>query len=121
MPSPSHEVPIELLRKRPELLVALLEKLAGAAPQGRLEADDATLRFAHPAEVRPALGVLIAGRWIEALLSEEHPELAFFAAWAVRNRRGPVAMRVLNRAVELTDRLPDALREVAWRAMVGVL
>jgi hypothetical protein len=53
MPGPSHGVPIDLLRKHPELLAALLEKLAGAAPKGRLEPDDARLRFAKPAEARP--------------------------------------------------------------------
>jgi hypothetical protein len=44
--------------------------------------------------------VLIAGKAIDALLDEEHPELAFFAAWAVRARRGPKARAVVTRAGE---------------------
>jgi hypothetical protein len=63
----------------------------------------------------------IVGKAIEALLDEAHPELAFFAAWAVRGRRGPKARRVVGRAVELTDRLPDALRDAAARAILAVL
>ena len=196
MPSPSHEVPIELLRKHPELLAALLEKLAGAAPKGRLEADDATLRFAKPAEVRPdlvfrcehppwvllevqigmdaeksrrwllaaaiqlnetrvmgevvvlttsrrvaawaarvgqaegafgtrlalnPLVLLIAGKSIDAMLSADHPELAFFAVWAVRGRHGPRAKHVLREALRLTDTLPEALQPGAARAIFAVL
>lgn len=63
----------------------------------------------------------IVGPAIDALLDEAHPELAFFAAWAVRARRGPRARQVLERAVELTDHLPDALRDAAVRAIVAVL
>jgi hypothetical protein len=63
----------------------------------------------------------IVGKAIDALLDEAHPELAFFAAWAVRGRRGPEARRVVGRAVELTDRLPDALRDAAARAIFAVL
>ena len=54
----------------------------------------------------------IVGKAIDALLDEAHPELAFFAAWAVRGRRGPRARRIVDRAVELTERMPDALRDV---------
>ncbi len=63
----------------------------------------------------------IVGKAIDALLDEAQPELAFFAAWAVRSRKGPEARRVVGRAVELTERLPDALREAAARAIFAVL
>jgi hypothetical protein len=63
----------------------------------------------------------IVGEAIDALLDEAQPELAFFAAWAVRGRRGPEARRVVGRAVELTERLPEALRDTAVRAIVAVL
>src|SRR5262249_13271774 len=63
----------------------------------------------------------IVGDAIEAMLDERHPELAFFAAWAMRARRGPRARAVVSRAVELTERLPDALRDAAVRAIVAVL
>jgi hypothetical protein len=63
----------------------------------------------------------IVGKAIDALLDEAHPELAFFAAWAVRGRRGPRARRIVDRAVELTERMPDALRDAAVRAIVAVL
>ena len=197
MPAPAHEVPLQLLHEHPALLVALLEKLGGAAPLGSLVPVDTNLRFADPAEVRPdlvfraerpkwlllelqnrvdtnkarrwlmatallfdetgSMGEIVVltssrrvARWakkvahvrsdflgsrlrltpiilpivgdaIEALLDAAHPELAFFAAWAVRARRSPKARTVLSRAVELTEQLPDALRDAALRAIFAVL
>ncbi len=196
MPSPAHEVPLQLLHDHPALLATLLEKLGGRAPEGMLRPVDTNLRFADPAEVRPdlvfvaerprwllvelqnridpdkgrrwiiaaaiqldqtgAMGEVviltssrrvaawardvahvqgdfgsrfaltplvlpIVGKAISALLDEAHPELAFFAAWAVRGRRGPRARQVVDRAVELTERLPDELRDAAVRAIVAVL
>jgi hypothetical protein len=196
MPSAAHEIPLQLLHDNPAILSALLRKLGRAAPEGPLVLDDANLRFADPAEVRPDLVfraerprwilvelqnridptkarrwilaaaiqldatgtmgelfvltssrrvarwarqvgrlrgelgsvlrlrpviLLIAGETIDALLDEAHPELAFFAAWAVRARRGPQARAVLERATELTDKLPEVLREAAVRAILGVL
>jgi len=44
-----------------------------------------------------------------ALLDARHPELALFAAWAMQHRHGREAVRV--GALELTDRLPRALRQ----------
>ena len=197
MPSPAHEVPIQLIHDHPALLAALLEKIAGHAPIGDLVPVDANLRFADPAEVRPdlvfhgqsppwllfelqnridddkakrwivatavklaATGVMgefviltssrrvaswakkiahvrgtfgsrlgltpivlpIVGKTIDALLDGDHPELAFFAAWAVRARRGPEARDVIGRAVELTERFPEEpLRDAAARAILAVL
>jgi hypothetical protein len=65
--------------------------------------------------------LLIAGKVIDLLLDDAHPELAFFAAWAVRARRGPEAKSVVSRAAVLTNRLPVPLRDAAVRAIVAVL
>ncbi len=196
MPSPAHEIPLQLIHDNPSLLIALLQKLGRPAPEGPLVPDDANLRFADPAEVRPdivfravrppwvifelqnaiyeakgrrwllAAGILInqpggmgeaivltssrrvarwakrvarmvgeygtvvglkpivlliAGDTIDALLDEEQPELAFFAAWAVRSRRGPKALAVVDRASELAERLPLPLQGPMLRAIFGVL
>jgi hypothetical protein len=56
-----------------------------------------------------------------ALLDEQHPELALFAAWAMQHRHGREAQRVVERALELTDRLPRALRTAQQRAILSVL
>lgn len=82
---------------------------------GRQRGDFGT-RF----ELRPIV-VLLAGAQIEALLDPEHPELALFAAWAMRDRRGPEARRVIKRAVDLTERLPRRLRGAQERAILAVL
>lgn len=55
MPSPAHEIPLQLLHDHPALLGTLLEKLGGRAPEGVLQPVDTNLRFADPAEVRPDL------------------------------------------------------------------
>jgi hypothetical protein len=61
--------------------------------------------------VKPIV-LLIGRKEVEALLDEGQPSLAFFAAWAMQNRHGPEAERVVMRAIEVTDRLPDkALRD----------
>ncbi|WP_437601212.1 hypothetical protein WMF28_06525 [Sorangium sp. So ce590] len=56
-----------------------------------------------------------------ALLDERHPELALFAAWAMQHRHGPGARAVVERAFELTERLPRALRRAQQRAILSVL
>ncbi len=76
--------------------------------------------FGSRLELSPVV-MPITGKAIEALLDEAQPELAFFAAWAVRGRRGPEAQRVVLRAGELTERLPEPLREAAMRAILAVL
>jgi hypothetical protein len=65
--------------------------------------------------------VPIVGKAIDALLDDAAPELAFFAVWAVRARRGPRARQVVARAAELVERMPEALREGAVRAILSVL
>jgi hypothetical protein len=58
----------------------------------------------------------------ERLLDPEHPELAFFAAWAMQARHGPKARRVVERAVEMVDLIPDeALRSRLVRSIMDVL
>ncbi|WP_437612267.1 hypothetical protein WMF20_08525 [Sorangium sp. So ce834] len=57
----------------------------------------------------------------KALLDERHPELALFAAWAMQHRHGPGARAVVERAFELTERLPRALRRAQQRAILSVL
>jgi hypothetical protein len=57
----------------------------------------------------------------KALLDERHPELALFAAWAMQHRHGPKARAVVERAFELTDRLPPALQQAQQRAILSVL
>ncbi|WP_437637423.1 hypothetical protein [Sorangium sp. So ce854] len=57
----------------------------------------------------------------EALLDERSPELALFAAWAMQHRHGPGARAIVERAFELTERLPRALRRAQQRAILSVL
>jgi hypothetical protein len=63
----------------------------------------------------------LAGKRIDALLDPARPELALFAAWAMHDRQGPEARRVVTRAVELVDLLPAPLRDAQERAILGVL
>ena len=57
----------------------------------------------------------------KALLDEKRPELALFAAWAMQSRHGPKARAVVERAIELTERLAAPLRRAQMRAIVSVL
>jgi hypothetical protein len=65
--------------------------------------------------------ILLAGRRVEALLDPEHPELALFAAWAMQDRRGKEARRVVERAIDLSERLPPPLQEAQVRAILAVV
>ncbi|WP_437782629.1 hypothetical protein [Sorangium sp. So ce1097] len=93
MPSTPHEVLIVALREQPGLLGALVSKLTGVQLPRSLQPVDATLRS----------------------------ELAIFAAWAMQHRHGPGARAVVERAFELTERLPRALRRAQQRAIHSVL
>ena len=53
----------------------------------------------------------VAPDTLDRLLSDEHPELAVVAAWAVSRRHGPTAKKVVMRALEVTEKLPAALQE----------
>src|SRR5205085_1857130 len=66
--------------------------------------------------------LLLGPEDVEALLDEGRPSLAFFAAWAMQSRHGPEAEEVVERALRVTDRLPDAaLRRRQERDILGVL
>jgi hypothetical protein len=52
--------------------------------------------------------VLLLGRdQVDALLDQGRPSLAFFAAWAVQRRHGPKAEQIVERALDITDDLPE--------------
>jgi hypothetical protein len=57
---------------------------------------------------------------VAALLDESHPKLAFFAAWAMHKRYGPAARRVVEKALEITSKLPKRLQEAQIRAILDV-
>jgi hypothetical protein len=57
----------------------------------------------------------------EALLDEERPELALFAAWAMQNRHGPKARALVERAMDVTSKLRPSLRTAQMRAIFSVL
>ena len=71
-------------------------------------------------ELRPKI-LLLAGRTLRALLDPRHPELSFFAAWAIQDRHGPEAQAILRRAIKLTDKLTVPLRDTQMRAILNVL
>ena len=58
---------------------------------------------------------------LDRLLSEEHPELAVVATWAISHRHGPRAKQVVMRALEVTERLPAALQETQRNAILSLL
>jgi len=65
--------------------------------------------------------LLLTEEVIERLLDQDHPALAFFAAWAMRERHGPEAIEVVRRAMSVTERLPEALRGAQLHAICQVL
>jgi hypothetical protein len=70
--------------------------------------------------LKPAVFHLGEGE-VDALLDEDHPELALFAAWAMQHRHGPRARRIVDQAIELTERLPRSLRKAQRRAILSML
>jgi hypothetical protein len=58
---------------------------------------------------------------IDDLLSEQTPSLAVVAAWAVSHRHGPEALRVVERAIEVTKVLPLDLQTAQRNAILGLL
>jgi hypothetical protein len=115
------------------LLVALLNNQRGS--MGELWVVTASKRTAAWARtVCDAVGrkgtrirlepiVLLLGREeVASLLDAGRPSLAFFAAWAMHARHGPEAERIVERALDITDELPDAaLRRQQERDIMGVL
>jgi hypothetical protein len=60
--------------------------------------------------LRP-LVLLVTGKQVQALLDEVRPELALFAAWAIQHCHGAAARNVVERALSITARLTEPLRE----------
>ncbi len=65
--------------------------------------------------------ILLTDEVIEELLDPAHPELSFFAAWAMHDRHGPRAQSIVQRAVTNTARLPPELQATQRRAIFAVL
>ena len=73
------------------ILASTRRVAAGASDVGHAEGELGTRLTLTP------LVLLLAGKSIDAMLSEDHAELAFFAVWAVRGRRGPACQARLAR------------------------
>ncbi|HEX3475545.1 MAG TPA: hypothetical protein VHT91_11015 [Kofleriaceae bacterium] len=58
---------------------------------------------------------------LDRLLSEEHPELAVVAIWAISHRHGSRAKEVVMRALEVSGRLPATLQETQRNAILSLL
>ncbi|MGK4006935.1 hypothetical protein WMF31_30210 [Sorangium sp. So ce1036] len=119
-------------RRRWPLAASLLHDQTGVAGDVLvITARRAVARWAERvACVRTRLGTVLQLKPVvlhlgaaesKALLDERHPELALFAAWAMQHRHGPGARAVVERAFELTERLPPALRRAQQRAILSVL
>ncbi|MGK4008011.1 hypothetical protein WMF31_35670 [Sorangium sp. So ce1036] len=119
-------------RRRWPLAASLLHDQTGVAGDMLvITARRAVARWAERvACVRTRLGTVLQLKPVvlhlgaaesKALLDERHPELALFAAWAMQHRHGPRARAVVERAFELTERLPPALRRAQQRAILSVL
>ncbi len=66
--------------------------------------------------------VSLTGAEAETLLATGRPELAFFAAWAVHDRSGPKARRVVERAIATVERSEsEPLRAALVRSILNVL
>lgn len=93
----------------------------------RRDVADWALKVAHlrsrlGTELRLTPVVLHLGEdHAEALLDEQRPELSLFAAWSMHHRYGPKARAIVERALELTSRLPAPLRHAQMRAIVSIL
>ncbi len=84
----AHDVLIQALREDPLLLSALLAKLTGRAPPGRLESVDSALRFTRSPEVRPDV-VYRAGRsWLVCEVQNKRDD--------TKARSWPIAMATLR-------------------------
>lgn len=65
--------------------------------------------------------VLLSEDEAERLLSEEHPELGFFAAFAMHERYGERARVIVSKALQLAGKLPSHLQAAQFWAIFGVL
>ncbi|MBI5515582.1 MAG: hypothetical protein HY909_17510 [Deltaproteobacteria bacterium] len=57
----------------------------------------------------------------QRLLDPSRPELAFYAAWAVKGDESPEARAVIETSLTLTGALPPTLREAQLRAILNTL
>jgi hypothetical protein len=71
-------------------------------------------------ELTPVV-LYVSPETLDLLLSEQHPELAVVATWAVSHRNGPRAKAVVVRALEVTQQLPKALQEAQRNAILTLL
>jgi hypothetical protein len=96
--------------------------LTARAYVGRWAAEACVLVGPRGTELRLKPVVLLLNEQnVEALLDEAHPELAFFAAWAVRHRHGRRAERLVRRALGLSERLPKPLQDELRKCIFNVL
>jgi ribosomal protein L12E/L44/L45/RPP1/RPP2 len=65
--------------------------------------------------------LLLTEKNVGALLDEAHPELAFFAAWAVHHRHGRRAERLVRRALGLVEKVSEPLRKDLNQGIFNVL
>jgi len=70
--------------------------------------------------VVPVVLLLTAGR-VDALLDDQRPELALFAAWAIQKQHGERAKSVVRRALAVTAHLSEPLRGAQERAILAML
>lgn len=67
------------------------------------------------------INLWVSDKKVHCLLNEAYPRLAFFAAWAMHDRYGPRAQRVVEKALRITNLLPDGLRQRQAHAIFDVL
>jgi hypothetical protein len=65
--------------------------------------------------------LLLHSRRARVLLDPKRPELALFAAWAMQARHGAAAVRIVERAIDVSGNLPPPLRKAQWHAIFDVL
>lgn len=65
--------------------------------------------------------ILVDEQAAELLLDPSAPHLAFFAAWAMQDRHGPDAIRIVDRAVAISGELPAPLQKAQVQAILNVL
>jgi hypothetical protein len=56
-----------------------------------------------------------------SLLDPRRPALALLAAWAMHERHGPRAQKIVARALDLTERLPRRLRDSQRSAILAAM
>jgi len=85
--------------------------------------SEIALRGARGSSIRlQPVVVLLTAKEARALLAAQQPELAFFAAWAVRGRRGEAAKEIVDEALHLTDKAAsEPLRAAQVQAILNVL